>query len=54
MEKELLILIKKTFELVKHSRAKNLPEALTLTNALVYLNQSLEIVRQRNIDKDAQ
>ena len=48
MENELIELIKKTSELMQHSRAKNKPEALTLTNALAYLNQSLEIVRHSN------
>lgn len=48
MEQELLELIKKTSELMRHARAKNQPEALTLTNALAYLNDSLDIIRRAN------
>ena len=48
MEKELLEVIKKTSELMRHAIAKNQPEALTLTNALAFLNESLEIARRSN------
>jgi hypothetical protein len=44
MEKDLLEVMKKTSELLRHARAKNQPEALPLTNALSYLDEAWIIV----------
>lgn len=45
-EEKLLNVIKEVSELMRHARANNEPEALTLTNALATLQGALCIMRE--------